>query len=203
MVNFNFELRILNLHFVVYEIIIIFALGFVNHLNPLIFAMSEENIAIRLKRFLEYKGLTNSQFADICGIPRPTLSQFFSGRNKKISDLLIGQIHGAFPELSVMWLMFGEGEMLSASEPVSPVEGMIAADSEEPAPYGTSSPEFFTETGLETSYFTPKRVENQVDSATLRIRELERQIEKLRKNPRKVVQITIYYDDNTFETFRN
>lgn len=192
----------MNLHFAVYEIIIIFALGFVNHLNPAFSPMSEENIAIRLKRFLEYKGLTNSQFADICGIPRPTLSQFFSGRNKKISDLLIGQIHGAFPELSVMWLMFGEGDMLVSNDPVASSDMQFVAESEEPAPYGSGSTEFFTETGLETSYFTPKRAETQQDSATLRIRELERQIEKLRKNPRKVVQITIYYDDNTFETFR-
>ncbi|GFI58835.1 hypothetical protein IMSAG025_02299 [Muribaculaceae bacterium] len=27
------------------------------------------------------------------------------------------------------------------------------------------------------------------------------EIEKMRKNPRKVVQITVYYDDSTFETF--
>ena len=31
--------------------------------------------------------------------------------------------------------------------------------------------------------------------------ELMREIEKMRKNPRKVIQITVYYDDSTFETF--
>lgn len=52
-----------------------------------------DNIAARLKFFIENRGLTNSQFADSCEIPRPTLSQILSGRNKKISDLLISYIN--------------------------------------------------------------------------------------------------------------
>ncbi|MDE6290805.1 MAG: hypothetical protein K2M16_04675, partial [Muribaculaceae bacterium] len=34
-----------------------------------------------------------------------------------------------------------------------------------------------------------------------KILELQLQIEKLQKNPRRVAQITVYYDDSTFETF--
>ena len=63
----------------------------------------------RLKFFLEKNNIAISQFADTCGIPRPTLSQILNGRNKKISDELISKIHAAYPALSVLWLMFGEG----------------------------------------------------------------------------------------------
>ncbi len=66
----------------------------------------------RLKFFMENRDITISQFADTCMIPRPTMSQILNGRNKKISDELISKIHVAFPELSVLWLMFGEGDML-------------------------------------------------------------------------------------------
>lgn len=69
------------------------------------------DIVSRLKSFLQESGIPNSQFADACRIPRPTLSQILNGRNKKISDELISKIHEAFPKLSIMWLMFGEGEM--------------------------------------------------------------------------------------------
>ena len=62
--------------------------------------------------FLEQTGISNSQFADTCEIPRPTLSQLLNGRNKKVSDEVIGKIHRAYPSLNVMWLMFGDGEML-------------------------------------------------------------------------------------------
>lgn len=65
----------------------------------------------RLKFFLEKRNIAISQFADTCKIPRPTLSQILNGRNKKISDELITKIHNAYPSLSVLWLMFGEGDM--------------------------------------------------------------------------------------------
>ncbi len=70
------------------------------------------DIVNRLKFFMESQQIANSQFADTCRIPRPTLSQLLNGRNKKISDELIGKIHDAFPKLSVLWLMFGEGGMM-------------------------------------------------------------------------------------------
>ena len=70
------------------------------------------DIVSRLKKFLDQAGISNSQFADNCDIPRPTLSQLLNGRNKKVSDEVIGKIHRAYPSLNVMWLMFGDGEML-------------------------------------------------------------------------------------------
>lgn len=69
------------------------------------------DIATRLKQFMAAKNIASSQFADSADIPRPTLSQLLNGRNKKISNELIGKIHDAFPTLNVLWLMFGEGEM--------------------------------------------------------------------------------------------
>lgn len=74
--------------------------------------MDESKLSIRLKGFIDTMGLTNSQFADRCGIPRPSVSQLLGGRNKKVNDVIITQIHRAFPNLSVMWLLFGEGDMM-------------------------------------------------------------------------------------------
>ena len=69
------------------------------------------DIVDRLKYFMNLNGIAISQFADTCQIPRPTMSQILNGRNKKISDELIGKIHSAYPTLSIMWLMFGEGNI--------------------------------------------------------------------------------------------
>lgn len=69
----------------------------------------------RLKYYLEENKIAISQFADKCRIPRPTLSQILNGRNKKISDELISKIHEAYPDLSVLWLMFGEGDMVTTA----------------------------------------------------------------------------------------
>lgn len=70
------------------------------------------DIVSRLIAFKNWTNLTSSQFADKARIPRPTLSQFINGRNKRLSDDLISKLHLAFPELNVLWLLFGQGEML-------------------------------------------------------------------------------------------
>lgn len=91
------------------------------------------DIVSRLKIFLQENGISNSLFADNCGIPRPTLSQLLNGRNKKVSDELIAKIHAAYPALNVMWLMFGDGDMFvpnanSSSIPAQPQLGENAIE---------------------------------------------------------------------------
>ena len=78
--------------------------------------------------FLEQTGISNSQFADTCAIPRPTLSQLLNGRNKKVSDEVIAKIHRAYPSLNVMWLMFGDGEMLLSGQNGSLAEDQSSAN---------------------------------------------------------------------------
>lgn len=71
------------------------------------------DLVSRLKQYLDSLQISVTQFADECGIPRPTASQLLAGRNKKVSDEIIGKIHQCYPELNVIWLMFGEGSMLT------------------------------------------------------------------------------------------
>ncbi len=83
------------------------------------------DIVERLTAFRNYTGLTNSQFADRAGIPRPTLSQFLSGRNKRLSDDFTAKLHSAYPALNVLWLLFGEGDMVTDAN-IEISEGKIA-----------------------------------------------------------------------------
>lgn len=71
------------------------------------------DLVSRLKQYLDSRQISVTQFADECLIPRPTASQLLAGRNKKVSDEIISKIHNAYPDLNVVWLMFGEGNMLS------------------------------------------------------------------------------------------
>lgn len=75
------------------------------------------DIVTRLKMFIDYLGMANSTFADQAHITRPTLSQILNGRNKKISNELISKLHEAFPSLNIMWLMFGDGDMIVGDAP--------------------------------------------------------------------------------------
>lgn len=74
-------------------------------------SITESSIANRINEFLAKRMITRAQFADTCGIPRPTVTQILSGKNKKIGDDIISLIHSAYPSVSIMWLMFGEGNM--------------------------------------------------------------------------------------------
>lgn len=166
--------------------------------------MNEDNVAIRLKVFIDEMGLTNSQFADQCGIPRPSLSQILTGRNKKISDVIVGQIHTAFPRLSVLWLLFGEGGMLippphdETSEEALP--NLFSEQAKNPVG-DTNFEKYATLAALNEGINSPSSRMNSENHADRKNSELQREIEKMRKNPRKAVQITVYYDDSTFETF--
>ena len=71
------------------------------------------DLVSRLKHYLDSRQISITQFADECGIPRPTGSQLLAGRNKKVSDEIISKIHSAYPDLNIVWLMFGEGNMVT------------------------------------------------------------------------------------------
>ena len=70
------------------------------------------SIVSRINQFLKLNGITSSQFADSCDIPRPSVSQMLNGRNKKISSDVVSRIHATYPALNISWLMFGEGDMM-------------------------------------------------------------------------------------------
>lgn len=182
----------------------------------------EETIATRLKLFIDSSGITSTQFADMCGIPRPSLSQLLSGRNKKVSDIIISQIHKGFPDLSINWLLFGEGPVRTGNvyKSGAGVSGSSATsgDAVDNGNLGeersNSIVENYTdpnndsifsnnskEKGLTGGKFDVNYPNNVQFESDIKILDLKRQIENLRENPRKVVQITIYYDDSTFETF--
>lgn len=171
--------------------------------------MNEENVAIRLKGFIDYLGISSSQFADQCGIPRPTLSQLLNGRNKKISDVLVGQIHTAYPELNVVWLLFGEGDMLNRP---SRDDSDVAKDPDDEFPSDDGKMALNEGVGslsggganniraASSGSLGPPLEQSLVERDAL-IEELRKEIDRLKRNPRKVAQITVYYDDSTFETF--
>lgn len=196
--------------------------------------MSDQNIAIRLKFLIDELGISNSQFADECNISRPTLSQLVTGRNKKVSDVLISQIHKAYPDLSILWLLFGEGDIWNTKPPVeNSVEcrnddGNFSTDDSEDK-YDDSirsidincgasesknasnflenpivrkeGSEYSKEKALNSDDLQAKKLINSGVDSILKNPEILSDLAKFKEKSKKVVQITIYYDDSTFETF--
>ncbi len=105
-----------------------------------------------------------------------------------------------------MWLMFGEGNML-VSQNVA-VEAPVlddAADSASNAEDFSMGVKNANENANLSALTKPESTINptmiQQFEDNKKILELQLQIDKFLKNPRRVTQITVYYDDSTFETF--
>lgn len=187
--------------------------------------MGEENVAIRLKLLIEKLGLSNSAFAEACGMSRATLSQLLTGRNKKISDVVLSQVHKAFPGVSILWLLFNEGEMMNSGENLLSRNNADAGDcteSDGKSEFDVEDEDEFAEnasinlknsySGTITSKNSKEKAVNWDENASKvdeteyvkyysKIVDLQNEIENMKKKIKKVVQITVYYDDSTFENF--
>lgn len=180
------------------------------------------DIVTRIKSFLSLNGISSSTFADTCEIPRPTISQLLNGRNKKISNEVIDKIHAAYPALSIMWLMFGEEPMIleNGKNANYSQSGTIDFDSaSEGELHGDRVTEIDGHGGLsanimETNIPIPDNSNrskpgnvggNSLSDALETIaRNFGKQAgnqESVKSNSKTIVNIMVFYSDNSFESF--
>lgn len=73
-------------------------------------------IVIRLKEFLDHKGIGVIAFANALGYKSPQkIYRLFNTEGASPSVQIVEDIKRAFPELNMNWLFGGEGEMESAA----------------------------------------------------------------------------------------
>lgn len=178
------------------------------------------DIVTRIKRFLSEYQIPNSQFADKCDIPRPTVSQLLNGRNKKVSDEVISKIHSAYPNLSIMWLMFGEEPML-----LSPMENLNKQPQDD-----TTNQELFAEQHAsdgtkgnsnngrivfnddsecteENSLEYNEKGKEESSSLSQTLEAIAKNVEKIERHAdttsanKRIVNVMVFYSDNSFESF--
>ena len=174
------------------------------------------DIVSRLKEFLRQMGISNSQFADTCEIPRPTLSQLLTGRNKKVSDEFISKIHRAYPTLNIMWLMFGDGDMFSQNVGMTqsndfaqlPENGTPASDSKSRKAAISFDDESYNQSKQRQPVSQPQML-NEAFQSMMRTTASPSRRGAVQQSPaassaseRHVVSIMVLYSDGRFETFK-
>ncbi len=175
----------------------------------------------RLRKFIDSTGLTSTQFADAADISRPTLSQILTGRNKKISNELLSKLHFAFPELDIMWLLFGGVNNSNENGNDRPRENgaelnndvsirdqaILEASKSVNSPYNTLGRREINDEEIESfaSDFFPKN-ERDVNVGHVGRTSIQQFGADFHSEPtakqRKIVSITVFYSDNTYETLR-
>ena len=174
----------------------------------------------RISEIMRHKGMVAKNFCEATGISPASLSHILNGK-AKASLPVLRSIVDAFPELNPIWVLLGKGEMLSNPDDYvgdedeengqdSELENSDVADN--PSLFSTDSRTsmananarpgelLFDFSDQQTSKPSPSRTpqKTKTDTPVQQVKEVVKIIEK---KPRKIVEIRIFYDDGTYETF--
>ena len=148
----------------------------------------------RIRMIMEREKVPPKVFAKTIGVQQSTLSHILNGRNKPSLDVIM-KVHQKYDYVNLEWLLYGEGEMMVSEEETSfpssnsdylpsLFDENLINSSKEPA-----IPENRKEIALEAPVNTPKEIVKQ-------------EIIYKERPPRKITEIRIFFDDNTYETFK-
>jgi transcriptional regulator with XRE-family HTH domain len=68
----------------------------------------------RIRKFMEYKGITPSELADTIGVQRSNVTHVLKSRNKP-SFQFIEKMLQVYPDLNAKWLLLGTGPMVETT----------------------------------------------------------------------------------------
>lgn len=168
------------------------------------------NIVDRLKDYMDYIGMASTQFADVANIPRPTISQILNGRNRKISNEVIEKLHIGFPDLNIMWLLFGDGEMQTSSNNRLQ-EPSISGFSTHIHAYAGNNPQIspLTNSGVKpTASMQSSSIDEFVNDTVSQKRKHDDNVTTSNppsgvalstSNEKKIKYIMVFFSDNSFE----
>lgn len=162
----------------------------------------------RIRHIMETQQMTQKDFAQYIGISEASLSGIFNDRTRP-SLGTIESLHNAFPNISTDWLMYGSGDMFAggnnpaegaqaASEmgdghPSADVSAAILAGSMMGKPLQTDLFGQVTD-GSKTTKPHPAGAETATGAANTVVKYVD-------KPQRKITEIRIFYDDQTYESF--
>lgn len=159
----------------------------------------------RLMQFLSAENLSQSQFADLIGVARASVSHIIAGRNKPGFDF-IESMARHFPSLNIEWLITGKGRMyknLTEPKPMhdSDSNGLFASFHEpvtepvpEPVPEAISAPAPQPKVALEVKE-SPSALPEPASTPLS-------QPKKSVSESRTITRVMLFYDDNTFQELK-
>lgn len=140
---------------------------------------------------MDREKLTAGAFAESIGVAQATISHILGPRNKYPSTEVILRLHQRYSDINLEWLLTGEGEMSNNSS--------SATESQFDYP-------LFAENAVNPSNVTEQsenRKEIALGTASNDTKEIVKQEVIYRERPpRKITEIRIFFDDNTYETFK-
>lgn len=179
----------------------------------------------RIRHIMEAQHLTQQSFAQLLGISPAQLSGIFKDRTKPTLNI-VDAIHQKFPQINLSWLLYGVEPMYVNSEvaqdpsatgsdgssDASPqIKGMALDFEDEHSGEGqmgvgdaSASPTYYNKKRIPTSQVAQGSLFDTPQmpgvNSTLKNRAQE-VVKYIDKPQRKITEIRIFYDDQTWETF--
>ena len=138
--------------------------------------------------------MTQQVFAQFIEMSPASLSSIFNGRTKPTLNI-IEAIKKKIPDISIDWLMFGSGPMYLEAKPTDAVAtGTVKPIQETMLDFDLSPSSTPTETAAGLS-----PISNSVKPT--RQNQPREEIKIIDKPQRRVTEIRVFYDDQTWESF--
>jgi len=151
----------------------------------------------RIKQIMDAKQMSQQAFAAFIDISPATLSSIFNGRTKP-TIVIVEAIKKKIPDINTDWLMFGFGNMFSTPNEVPSGTTSPAPESGEKMldfDFGENDPVAEEPRNDVQTVAENKSVRNTPRETT------KTEIKYVDKPQRHVVEIKVYYDDYTYESF--
>ena len=143
----------------------------------------------RIRQIMENENLTPAKFADRLQINRANISHILNGRNNPSLDV-VSKILSEMPYINTEWLINGSGQMYRDGFDIDSIP---------------KEHDLFNQSPIITSRekeIAPKQEGIEVNKPERSNQSADNKIIEVQKNyDKKISQIIIYYNDNTFETF--
>ena len=148
----------------------------------------------RIRMIMEREKVPPRVFAEMIGVQQSTLSHILNDRNKPSLEVVM-KVHQTYNYVNLEWLLYGKGEMMDTDNAAI-----------QHAPNNDFQPSLFDEKPINPSKETTpleNRKEIAVETPLNTPKEIVKQeIKYIERPARKITEIRIFFDDNTYETFR-
>lgn len=160
----------------------------------------------RIKQIMESQHMTQQTFANFLGISSATISSIFQGRTNPTLKI-VEQIKSKIPNIQTEWLLFGKGTMFqeeasldipsSTSHESSGNEPMLAfSDDETPA----QNAQVYSQPKLQNAQIN-QTVNPAQPYSKPKYQSVQTDIIYKDKERRRITEIRVFYDDQTWESF--
>lgn len=160
----------------------------------------------RIKKIMESQKMTQQEFADCIKIAPATLSSIFTGRTRP-TITVVEAIKNKFANISTDWLMFGVGPMFNTDESLGDKKTVSTQTSADESVSGGPGESDGSCEGLGAFPLSNNNISSaETADKALKQPESYRNIDNVAikrcdGRQRKIVEIRIFFDDHTWETF--